>query len=261
MVGGKPGHQARRAAAEIEVVEVAHPADQRLRAQRPDLPGRDVQELPSGEDRRAGVRARTRFRGRAARSQPSHLGVRPQHPSLQGLRIDSHAALPLAVLLLSQPFAGPAQRLDERDLSDVGGRPRRHDRDTGQLVSGARGIEGDDRSSGLRRRRQPGSDLDRRQGCEEGQGDRTEGLGLSAPSRRPGLLGRRARRCRRHRNAAPHPGRLAEGHGPGLGRPCRRARPLCRLLRALCHQPRRARSRQGASRRRRATPRAPWSRP
>ena len=82
--------------------------------------------------------ARARFRGRAARPQPSHLGVRPQHPSLQGLRIDGHAALPLAVLLLSQPFAGPAQRLDERDLSHVGRRPRRHDRDTGQLVSGAR---------------------------------------------------------------------------------------------------------------------------
>ena len=46
-------------------------------------------------------------------------------------------------------------------------------------------------------------------------------------------------------NAAPQSGRLAQGHGPGLGRPCRRARPLCRLLRALCHQPRRARSRQG----------------
>jgi hypothetical protein len=61
----------------------------------------------------------------------AHLGARAPHPSLQGLRLDRDAALPLAVLLLSQPFAGPDQRLDGRDLSDVGGGARRHDRDTG----------------------------------------------------------------------------------------------------------------------------------
>ena len=86
-------------------VDVAHPADRRLAAQRPDLPGRDVQELSPGGDRRGGDRARARLRGRAARPQPAHLGVRPADPSLQGLRVDGDAALPLALLLLSQPFA------------------------------------------------------------------------------------------------------------------------------------------------------------
>ena len=42
--------------------------------------------------------------------------------ALQGLRVDGDAALPLALLLLSQPFAGPGQRLDGRDLSRCGRR-------------------------------------------------------------------------------------------------------------------------------------------
>ena len=57
------------------------------------------------------------------------------HPC-KGCFSTGDAALPLALLLLSQPFAGPDPRLDERDLSDVGGGPRCHDRDTGPLVSG-----------------------------------------------------------------------------------------------------------------------------
>lgn len=176
MVRGQQGRQAGRAGTEVTLVEVPHPAHQRSCAQRPDLSRRDVQVLAPGAARSGNLRRGTCARGRIARSQPPRLGVRPYHPSLQGLRIDGNAALPLAVLLLSQPFSGAAQRLDERDLSHVGPRPRRHDRDTGQLVSGARGIEGDDRSAGLRRRRQPGSDLDRRQGPAEGQGSRNEGL-------------------------------------------------------------------------------------
>ena len=46
-------HRPRRAAAEVAGVDVAHPAGQRLVAQRPDLPRRDVQDLPAGRDRRA----------------------------------------------------------------------------------------------------------------------------------------------------------------------------------------------------------------
>ena len=68
-----------------------------------------------------------------------------------------------------------------------------------------------------------------------------DGLGLSAPPRRPRLLGGRPRRHRRRRDAAPHPVRLAARHRPDRRRPRRRARPLCRLLQALCHQPRRSR--------------------
>ena len=48
---GARRHRARRAPAEIQGGQVAHPADQRLDAQRPDLSRRDVQELPAGRDR------------------------------------------------------------------------------------------------------------------------------------------------------------------------------------------------------------------
>ena len=89
--------------------QVAHPADQRLDAQRPELPRRDVQDLAAGRDGAPGDRARARLRGRGARSQPADLAVRPADPSLQGLRVDGAAALPLAVLLLSQPCDGPGQ--------------------------------------------------------------------------------------------------------------------------------------------------------
>ena len=70
----------------------------------------------------------SRLRGRPARPQPPHLGVRTRHLSLQGLRLDRHAAVPLALLLLSEPRHRPGQRLDERDLSALGRGARRHDR-------------------------------------------------------------------------------------------------------------------------------------
>ena len=105
-IGAQRARSASRASAEIEVGEVAHPADQRLLAQRPDLSGRNVQDLPAGEDRRA----RCSSASAASRSSCSTSAGSPRstaaHPSLQGLRLDSHAALPLAVLLLSQPCAG-----------------------------------------------------------------------------------------------------------------------------------------------------------
>ena len=69
-------------------VTLAHPAGQRLLTQRPDLPRRDVQDLPAGRDRPARDRARARLRGRAARPQPAHLAVRAADPALQGLRVD-----------------------------------------------------------------------------------------------------------------------------------------------------------------------------
>ena len=50
------------------------------------------------------------------------------------------------------------------------------------------GLKADDRSPGVRRRRQSRPDLDRRQGSAEGQGPGDERLGLSASSRRPGIL-------------------------------------------------------------------------
>ena len=82
-----------------------HPADQRRRAARPDLPRRDVEDVPPREARRARGRAAARLRMRLPRPQPSHRRVRAPDPALQGLRLDRHAALPLALLLLSQSRA------------------------------------------------------------------------------------------------------------------------------------------------------------
>ena len=48
-----------------------------------------------------------RPRVRLPRPQPAHRRVRPPDSSLQGLRLDRDAALPLAVLLLPEPRAGP----------------------------------------------------------------------------------------------------------------------------------------------------------
>ncbi len=88
----------------------------------------------------------------------AHGPVRPADPSLQGLRVDGHAALPLALLLLSEPRHGPGQRLDERDLSALGRGARRSDRDAGLLVPGPARAQADDGPAGLRRRRQSRSD-------------------------------------------------------------------------------------------------------
>ena len=58
------------------------------------------------------------------------------HPC-KSLRLDLDGAVSLAVQLLSELFAGPDRRLDERDLSAVGCGARHHDRDAGELVSRA----------------------------------------------------------------------------------------------------------------------------
>ena len=73
-------------------------------------------------------------RGRLPRPQPAHLRLRPPHPSVQGLRVDGDAALPLAVQLLSEPFARPGQRLDERDLRALGRGARDRHRHADALV-------------------------------------------------------------------------------------------------------------------------------
>lgn len=70
---------------------------------------------------------------------------------MQILRLDLDSALPLTVQLLTELFARIGRGLDERDLSAVGGRPRRPDRNAGELVSRTSRVEGDDGSPGLRR--------------------------------------------------------------------------------------------------------------
>ena len=64
------------------------------------------------------------------------IGVRQANPSLQVVRVDLDGAVSLAMQLLPELFAGPDRRLDERDLSALGGGARHHDRHAGELVSG-----------------------------------------------------------------------------------------------------------------------------
>ena len=132
-----------------------------LAAQRAHLPRRDVEELAAGRDR-----PRRRWKARGSRSRCSTSpGVTSEygrhiHPC-KACFSTAAAALPLAVLLLSEPFARPDPGLDERDLSDVGRRPRRDDHHAGELVPGQRAAQADDGPAGLRRRRQPRPDAHR----------------------------------------------------------------------------------------------------
>ena len=126
-------------------------------------PGEMSKTFRLAEIAQRSFRTRGRPRNRRPGSQPAHLRVRPQYLSLQDLRLDRDAALPLAMLLLSQPCARPGAGLDERHLSDVGCRARRDDPLPGELVSDAERAQADDRPPGLRRWRQSRSDLDARQ--------------------------------------------------------------------------------------------------
>ena len=186
-----------------------------------------------------------RGRGRLPRSQPAHLRIRPQDPSVQGLRVDGDAALSLAVQLLPESFAGPDQRLDERDLRALGGGARDRHRHADALVQHVERPEADDRSAGLRRRRQSRSDLHARQEAGRSEGARAEGLELPQAPRQARLWPGRPRRRGRHRGLAARPLRLARLDGPDRRRRPGPARSLHRLLRALRDEPRRARRRPG----------------
>ena len=102
-------------------------------AQRRHLPGRDLEDLPPrGLDAR-GARG-AGHRGRLARPEPARLRVRPRDPSLQGLRVDGHAAVPWALQLLSEPRARAGRRLDERALPALRRRARHPRRRAGLQV-------------------------------------------------------------------------------------------------------------------------------
>ena len=156
------------------------------RRERAHLSGRDVEDLAPGRARASDVdRSELGFAVDVLDLSPPDLGIRQVDSSLQVVRLDRHAALPLAVQLLSELCARPGQRLDERDLSALGRSARGDDRDAGELVPGAGGAQVDDGSPRLRRRRQSRSDIDARQERRRGEGARAAGLALSAPSRRP----------------------------------------------------------------------------
>ena len=75
---------------------VAGAADLRQRPQRRHLPGRGLEDLAPDRDGAACRRARGHA-GRCAGPEPGHVGIRPQHPPVQGLRVQRDAAVPLAL--------------------------------------------------------------------------------------------------------------------------------------------------------------------
>src|SRR5262249_14338303 len=177
------------------------------------------------------------------------IGIRTPHPSVQGVFFHRACALSLALLVLSQSFARPDPGLDERDLSNVGRRSRRHDHYAGELVSSLVAPQADDGPPGLRGRRQSRPHAHAGQERGAGQADRARRLGLSAASGRPFVRGRGARQRRGSRERPPEHFRLALLHAPlsrwaGSG-----TRPLHRILETLRHEPRRSRCRRRPARR------------
>src|ERR1035437_8915986 len=113
------------------------------------------------------------------------------------------AAVPLAVQLLSEPFAGPSRRLDGRDLRALGRSARCNHPRADLLVPVAEPAETHDRPDGLRRWRQSRSELDARQEGRRGEAHRAKGLGLPETPGRAGVWRRRAWRRGRRRVAPP----------------------------------------------------------
>jgi len=193
-----------------------------------------VEDVAVDQAGRTGVRG-DGLGGRYSRSIAGDVGVRQADTSLQVLRLDLDGALSLALQLLSELFAGPDRRLDERNLSAMGRRPRHHDRCAGQLVSCADRPEGDDRSAGLCRWRQPRSIFHPWQEGGGSQGARAQGLALSAAFGGPAFRPRRAWRQRRSGDAAAGAGRLADGYVSDFRRRHGRDRWLHRLHETLRH--------------------------
>ena len=148
-------------------------------------PGRDLEDAAPRAARPAGDRVAARLH-EVDELDVSALADEPLegHLSLQGLRLDRAAAVPLAVLVLSEPRARPDRRLDGRALSPLGGGARRVHRLPGALVPRAGQPQADDRPAGLRRRRQPRLHQHRRQGPGAGQGARARRAG-AIPSTSP----------------------------------------------------------------------------
>ena len=100
-------------------------------------------------------------RSRFPRPEPAHLRIRPQDPSVQGLRVDRDAALPLAVQLLPEPCARTRSTTGWPRSTSAG--PRRTASSSSRRCTGTSSerAQADDRSPGLRRRRQSRPDATR----------------------------------------------------------------------------------------------------
>ena len=114
----------------------AHPAHQRLAADRRDLPERNGEDLSPRHHRPGTHGKRARLHDRLPRLKQPDLGIRPRDLSVQSLRLHRDAALSLALFLLPESLPRADPRLDERPLSPLGRGPWGHDRHTRPLVSG-----------------------------------------------------------------------------------------------------------------------------
>src|SRR5512140_2525966 len=85
---------------------------------------RDLKDV-SARGRRPRNAGASRHSGRFPGLEPPHLRIWPQYLSLQGLRFDCNAAVPLAVQLLPQPRVESNERLDGRNLRALDRRSRR----------------------------------------------------------------------------------------------------------------------------------------
>jgi hypothetical protein len=206
------GSSRRRRAAEAADA-LAHPARLRRRAHRPDLPGRDVEDIPARADWRRRI---------------EQAGVTCDLLDLSALTAEyGRQILPCkACVSTAMPLCHwPCSCYPNHAMGQVNDWMNElYPRWVAAhgvmivtpclLVPGAERAEADDGPARLRRRRQPGSDDHARQEARGGQGARAEGLALSEAPRRPRLLGRRARRRRRHRDARARAHRMADRHAP-----------------------------------------------
>ena len=223
-------------------VTVSNPDRQRLDAQRTHLSRRNFQDRRLGAARARHRRGAARLRGRFSRPLDARRRtVEVIHPC--------KACVSTAQPLCHWPCSCyPNHALGQTNdwMAEIYprwvGRPRRDHSVSGALVSGAGEPEADDRSAGLRRRRQSRSDDDARQGSAMAKEHRARRLGLSQASRRPRVRGRRAWRRRRPGDAAPP----ARPIGSPIWRWIRRVRAALidtgsAGTKPLRHQPRRSR--------------------
>ena len=182
----------------------------------------------------------------SARSVAAGVRVRAEHPPVQGLLLDRGGALPLAVQLLPQLLARPDAGLDERDLSALGARARHHADQPGQLVLADLADEADDGPAGLRRRRQSRSDHAPMARTRRRRSSWSSTAGPIRAISKGGVFSvvvhGDVEGAENVRRALADWLRFMKLKPAG---PSRRARPLHRLLEALCDQPRGARQGQG----------------
>src|SRR5436305_12761685 len=99
-------------ASRFERIENARFAHLRLTAHGPDLPERNVENISADKNGGRNFLCRQRSRCRSSRSERAHRRIRPKDLSLQSMRLDRDATVPLAMQLLPEPLPWPDPGLD-----------------------------------------------------------------------------------------------------------------------------------------------------